>query len=177
MSLKSTKTLLNIFFNDNSDLQSDTKSVDLTDKSSILKRDLAARDLSLLNNSYKHLPILKKTIINDRKEVIPEEKKQVIPEEEEVVIPEEEEVVIPEEEEVVIPKKQVIPKQQATAKSFKVNPELLDLGEKPLENNNSSSSSIRKKVLQQQLNELRNGDSRKKYIKKNKSKTKRKSST
>ena len=161
MSLKSTKTLLNIFFNDNSDLQSDTKSVDLTDKSSILKRDLAARDLSLLNNSYKHLPILKKTIINDRKEVIPEEKKQVIPE----------------EEEVVIPKKQVIPKQQATAKSFKVNPELLDLGEKPLENNNSSSSSIRKKVLQQQLNELRNGDSRKKYIKKNKSKTKRKSST
>ena len=89
MSLKSTKTLLNIFKPEGI-LESDTETVDITDKISMLKRDLAARDLLLLNNNV-----------------------------------------------------------------------------------NRTRSSIRRKILQQQLNELKKGGSRKKY----KSKTKKKSST
>ena len=141
MSLKSTETLLNIFFN-KGNLQSDTQTINITDKTSKLKKDLAARDLLLLNN----LPISRIS---------------------------QESVV----EETNPPDKESINNEEPRGKSFKVNRELLDLGEKPSDNINTSSSSIRKKVLQQQLNELRNEDSRKKYIKKNKSKTKRKSST
>lgn len=94
MSLKSTETLLNIFFNTKGRLQSDTQTIDLTDKTSKLKKDLAARDLILLN-------------------------------------------------------------KEPRGKTFKVNRELLDLGEKPSDNINTSSYSIRKKVLQQELNKLK----------------------
>lgn len=65
MSLKSTKTLLNIFKPEGI-LESDTETIDITDKISMLKRDLAARDLLLLNNVNRTRSSIRRKILQQQ---------------------------------------------------------------------------------------------------------------
>jgi hypothetical protein len=133
MSLEATKTLLNIF-KPNGILQSDTQTVDTTDKKSAIRRQLAQREISLLNTNNEHLPI---GMMNE----------QIIPEEQMITRKKDR-----------FRKKPITP-QEPLGKSFKVNDKLFNLGVKPSDNINTSRASTRKKILRQKLNELKNGGS------------------